>query len=71
MNETKYYVQVEDDVVAENLTLEYATLLMTAIFERYFNDTDITVTIARMDRSRNCYEKMARHIQEVFNNETC
>ena len=53
MSENKYYVTVNNRRVAENATLEYALIFAKAIFEHYYNDHDIVITIAEMERCEN------------------
>lgn len=50
MSENKYYVTVNNKSVAENVTLEYALIFAKAIFEHYYNDHDIVIAIAEMER---------------------
>lgn len=48
MNENKYYVTVNNRSVAENVTLEYALIFTKAIFEHYYNDHDMVISIQRL-----------------------
>lgn len=54
MNENKYYVTVNNRSVAENVTLEYALIFTKAIFEHYYNDHDMVISIAEMERCECC-----------------
>ena len=54
MSENKYYVTVNNRSVAENATLEYALIFTKAIFEHYYNDHDIVIAIAEMERCEGC-----------------
>ncbi len=54
MNENKYYVTVNNRSVAENVTLEYALIFEKAIFEHYYNDHDMVIAIAEMERCEGC-----------------
>ena len=49
MSENKYYVTIDNHTIAENMTLEYALILVKAIFETYYNDHSMVVAIAEMD----------------------
>ena len=49
MNEVRYFVEVDGSVYAQDMSIETATLLAKALFERYFNDEQMKVTIRRMD----------------------
>ena len=52
MPETRYDVMMQGETVAENMRLEYATVLLKALFNEYFLDaaeTELTVSLkARM-----------------------
>ena len=50
MNENKYYLTVNNQTVAEGVTCEYALIFAKAIFEHYYNDHDIVIAIAEMER---------------------
>lgn len=50
MTETKYKVIVGNMVVAENMELDTATVLVKALFERYYDDVNMTVSVKRMER---------------------
>lgn len=52
MNETKYYITVDNKTVAENVTIEYVKIFISAIFEVYFNEHDMVVAIAKMPRCK-------------------
>lgn len=56
MNENKYYVTVDNKVVAENVTLEFALIFVKAIFEHYYNEHDMVIAIAEMERYECCSE---------------
>ena len=51
MGERKYKVIIGTDVVAENVELRTATILVRALFEEYYNDYTLAVTIKEMDRA--------------------
>ena len=46
MNENKYYLKVNNRTVAECVSLEYALIFIKSIFENYYNDHDIVISIA-------------------------
>lgn len=54
MSENKYYVTVNNRSVTENVTLEYALIFTKAIFEHYYNDHDLVIAIAEMERCEGC-----------------
>lgn len=49
MFERKYKVIVGNMVVAENMDLETATILVKALFERYYEEVDLTVSVKKME----------------------
>lgn len=50
MFESKYYITVDNKIVAENVTLEYVRVFVTAIFDIFYNDHDMVVAIAEMPK---------------------
>ena len=50
MNENKYYLKVDNRTVAECIPLEYALIFIKSIFENYYNDHEIVISIAEMKR---------------------
>ena len=51
MNENKYYLKVDNRTVAECIPLEYALIFIKSIFENYYNDHEIVISIAEMEQS--------------------
>lgn len=49
MKEDKYWVIVDCVVIAENMTLEFAIILVKAIFETYYNDSNMVVGIGKAE----------------------
>jgi hypothetical protein len=56
MGETKYQVLINDNIVAQDMTLEYATLFMKAVFHEYCNRHMMTVSIKEMPRDNRVEE---------------
>ena len=54
MNENKYYLKVDNRTVAEYIPLEYALICIKSIFENYYNDHEIVISIAEMERCEDC-----------------
>ena len=54
MSENKYYLTVNNRTVAECISLEYALIFIKSIFENYYNDHDIVIAIAEMERCEGC-----------------
>ena len=51
MGEKFYRVLMDDVVVAERMTLVIATIMVKALFEEYYNDTSMVVSVQEMDRT--------------------
>ena len=54
MSEHKYYLTVNNRTVAECVSLEYALIFIKSIFENYYNDHEIVISIAEMERCECC-----------------
>lgn len=52
MTEKKYRVLVDDTVVAENMNLETALLLAKALFEKYYAEYLMVVSVTEMERAK-------------------
>ena len=50
MNETKYKVLIDNTVIAEGMDIEIAVTLVKALFEKYYNDHSITISVKEIDR---------------------
>ena len=50
MSENKYYLTVNNRTVAEGVTCEYALIFTKALIEYFYNDHDIVIAIAEMER---------------------
>lgn len=50
MGERKYKVLIGTDTVAEDMDIKTATILVRALFEEYYNDYTLAVTVKEMDR---------------------
>lgn len=51
MYENKYSVTIDNNTIADNMSLEYALLLAKAVFIEYYCDTSIAVAIVKMSDS--------------------
>ena len=49
MEEIKYFVEVDGNRVAGDMSLKDATIFIRALFEEYWNDRKMLVSIRRMD----------------------
>ena len=47
MGEQTYEVFVDNTIIATDMQLHYATILVEGIFEKYYADTTLNVTIRR------------------------
>ena len=54
MSEHKYYLTVNNQTVAECIPLEYALIFIKSIFENYYNDHEIVISIAEMEQCEGC-----------------
>ena len=52
MTEKRYKVFVNNEVVAENMDLNTATILVKALFEEYYNDYLMEITVKQMDKEK-------------------
>lgn len=52
MQEPKYQVLIDNQVYAQNMDLETATVLLKALFTEYFNEHDMVVSIKEMERAQ-------------------
>ena len=57
MSENKYYLTVNNRTVAEGVTCEYALIFIKAIIEHFYNDHDLVIAIAEMERCEGCEVK--------------
>ena len=53
MAEYKYKVLIDGVVCAENMDIKTATILIKALFEQYYNDHSMTISIKEMERTCN------------------
>ena len=54
MNENKYCLKVDNRTVAECIPLEYALIFIKSIFENYYNDHEIVISIAETEQNEVC-----------------
>lgn len=57
MEERKFKVLIDETVVANNMNLDTATILVKALFEEYYNDHTMIVSIKEEDRWTFLYEE--------------
>lgn len=51
MGERRYKVLIDNTVVANNMDLNTATVLVKALFDEYYNDFTMTVSIQKENRT--------------------
>lgn len=51
MYEKKYRVFINNEVVAKDMDIKTATVLIRALFEEYYNDCLMTISIKEEDRA--------------------
>lgn len=51
MYENKYKVFINNEVVAKDMDIRTAIVLIRALFEEYYNDYTMTVSIKQEDRA--------------------
>lgn len=57
MYENRYCVIIDGEVCAKELTIEHALILVKSLFESYYNDHLMTISIREMERTEGYYEK--------------
>lgn len=50
MNERRYLVFIDDEIIARGMDLKTATILITAFFEEYYNDHSMVISIKEEER---------------------
>ena len=51
MEERKYEVLIDGDTVAEGMDINMATILVKALFDEYYSEHSMVVSIKEMDRA--------------------
>ena len=51
MSEKRYKVLINNEVVADGMDIKTATILVRALFEEYYNDYLMTVSVREMERA--------------------
>ena len=51
MYEKKYMVLINNEIVAKDMDIKTATILVKALFEEYYNDYTMTVSVKEEDRA--------------------
>ena len=59
MEEKKYKVLINSKVVAKDMDIRTATVLVRALFEEYYNDYTMTISIKQEDKAVCAEEDMS------------
>ena len=51
MMDNRYKVLINNQVVAKDMDIKTATVLVRALFEEYYNDYNMTISIKQEDRA--------------------
>ena len=62
MESTKYDVYMDDNVIAEYMTLTTALLLIEAYYNHYYNDNNFTMTIRPCEKCKAVGEDSAKNV---------
>lgn len=54
MSRKKYKVLLDQEVVAENMSIDTALILVKALFEKYYCDNTMLISIQEMECARCC-----------------
>lgn len=54
MNDKKYEVLIGKEVVATRMDIKTATILIRALFEEYYNEYPLTISVREMERCEVC-----------------
>ena len=57
MTEKRYKVLIDNQVVAQDMNIETAIILVKALFEKYYNDFAMTVSVREMERTEVVYDR--------------
>ena len=55
MENDKYILLIDNEIVAERMSLETATILIKALFNEYYNDYNMKITIRKEERTAPLY----------------
>ena len=54
MTDKKYKVLINNDIVAEGMDIKTATILVRALFEEYYNEYPLTISVIEKERCVGC-----------------
>ena len=51
MNEYRYSILVDDEVIAKDMLLSNAMIMAEALFQKWYSEADLTISIKREDNN--------------------
>lgn len=54
MNDKKYEILIDEEVVATRMDIKTATVLIRALFEEYYNQYPMTISVREIERCEVC-----------------
>lgn len=54
MNDKKYEVLIGKEVIATRMDIKTATILIRALFEEYYNEYPLTISVREIERCEAC-----------------
>lgn len=54
MTDKKYEVLIDEEIVATRMDIDTATILVRALFEEYYNQYPMTISVREMERCEGC-----------------
>lgn len=67
MEERRFKVLIDDMVVANNMDLETAMILVKALFQEYYNDHTMMVSVKEEDKTVCADEEYDDEVVKAFN----
>ena len=55
MNSRFYRIKINNDIMAENMSLQIALVLVKAMYEEFYNEPDLVISIERYDKDTKTY----------------
>lgn len=55
MNSRFYRIKINNDVMADNMSLQIALVLVKAMYEEFYNEPDLAISIERYDKDTKTY----------------
>lgn len=54
MNDKKYEILIDEEIVATRMDIKTATVLIRALFEEYYNQYPMTISVREIERCEVC-----------------